>query len=108
MPWEKVSTDRAEFKEAIDAVNSRKANPFHQGKRKRLTNSTANSVLPCGEFCGMSRNEAGLKKAKAKIQPLKQILEQRQCTGRCRRLNQELEKAGRVADFIGVRRTHGR
>jgi succinate dehydrogenase / fumarate reductase flavoprotein subunit len=53
------------------------------------------------EYCGMSRNEAGLKKAKQKIQELrKEFWENVNVLGSGNELNMELEKAGRVADFM--------
>jgi succinate dehydrogenase / fumarate reductase flavoprotein subunit len=55
------------------------------------------------DYCGMSRNEAGLKTAKQKIHALKSEFWQNvNVLGGPRELNQELEKAGRVADFIEV------
>src|SRR5262249_53477917 len=57
--------------------------------------------LTMWEYCGMSRNEAGLKKAKAKIQELKkEFWNNVDVLGGANELNMELEKAGRVADFI--------
>jgi succinate dehydrogenase / fumarate reductase flavoprotein subunit len=49
----------------------------------------------------MSRNEAGLKLGKSKIQQLKKdFWENVNVLGSGNELNMELEKAGRVADFI--------
>lgn len=51
--------------------------------------------------CGMGRNEAGLKEALARIPELKaEFLASARVTGTGAELNQELEKAGRVADFF--------
>jgi succinate dehydrogenase / fumarate reductase flavoprotein subunit len=53
------------------------------------------------DYCGMSRTEEGLKKAKTKIQELKrEFWENVNVLGSPNELNQELEKAGRVADFM--------
>jgi succinate dehydrogenase / fumarate reductase flavoprotein subunit len=53
------------------------------------------------EYCGMSRNETGLKTAKKKIQELKEeFWKNVDVLGSSNELNMELEKAGRVADFI--------
>jgi succinate dehydrogenase / fumarate reductase, flavoprotein subunit len=53
------------------------------------------------EYCGMSRNDAGLRIAKGKIQAIKkEFWENVNVLGGPDELNQELEKAGRVADFI--------
>jgi len=51
--------------------------------------------------CGMSRNEKGLKEAIEKIRALKaEFWSDVRVTGQGEELNQELEKAGRVADFF--------
>jgi len=101
MPWEKVSTDRPEFKEAIEAVNGR-VNKLLSIKGKKTVDEFHRELgLTMWEFCGMSRNEAGLKKAKAKIQAIKaEFWSNVNVLGAASELNQELEKAGRVADFI--------
>ncbi len=53
------------------------------------------------DYCGMSRSEEGLKKAKAMIQELKaDFWRNVKVAGEGEELNQSLEKAGRVADFI--------
>ena len=52
-------------------------------------------------YCGMARNEAGLKEAIEKLQNLKQAFSQDlRVVGTAETLNSELERAGRVADFI--------
>ncbi|HQQ98212.1 MAG TPA: fumarate reductase/succinate dehydrogenase flavoprotein subunit [Cyclobacteriaceae bacterium] len=101
MPWEKVSTDRPEFKEAIDAVNNRVSKLLSIKGKKTVDEFHRELGLTMWEFCGMSRNEAGLKKAKAKIQAIKaEFWSNVNVLGAAAELNQELEKAGRVADFI--------
>ncbi len=53
------------------------------------------------EYCGMSRNEAGLKKAIADVQALKkEFWSDVKIPGTINEMNPELDKAGRVADFI--------
>ena len=52
-------------------------------------------------YCGMARNEAGLKEAIEKLQNLKKAFSQDlRVVGTAETLNSELERAGRVADFI--------
>lgn len=53
------------------------------------------------EYCGMARNEEGLKKAKGLIRELREEF-WRDVTvlGENEEMNQSLEKAGRVADFL--------
>ena len=53
------------------------------------------------DYCGMTRNEAGLTKAKGLIKALKADFWQNvKVVGENEELNANLEKAGRVADFI--------
>ncbi len=53
------------------------------------------------EYCGMSRNEQGLKKAIADVQALKkEFWSDLKIPGSINEMNPELDKAGRVADFI--------
>ncbi len=53
------------------------------------------------EDCGMARNEAGLKDAKEKIPKIREEFWQNvKVPGEAGEFNQELEKAGRVADFL--------
>lgn len=53
------------------------------------------------DYCGMVRNEEGLKKALVLIKELEdEFWKNLKVTGTSNELNQELEKAGRVADFF--------
>src|SRR5690606_23690948 len=53
------------------------------------------------EYCGMARNEEGLKKAKGLIRELRQeFWSDVTVLGENGELNWSLEKAGRVADFL--------
>ncbi|MBO2454595.1 fumarate reductase/succinate dehydrogenase flavoprotein subunit [Actinomadura barringtoniae] len=53
------------------------------------------------EYCGMERSEEGLRKALELIPALrKEFWERVKVTGKGEELNQQLEKAGRVADFL--------
>lgn len=53
------------------------------------------------EYCGMARNEEGLKKARVLIQNLrKQFWSDVRVLGQVNELNPELDKAMRVADFL--------
>ncbi|MBX2898255.1 MAG: fumarate reductase/succinate dehydrogenase flavoprotein subunit [Cyclobacteriaceae bacterium] len=98
---DKVSTDHAAFKEALDSVNER-TNKLLSIKGKKTVDEFHRQLgLTMWEYCGMSRSEAGLKKAKKIIQDLKaEFWSNVNVLGGAQELNQELEKAGRVADFI--------
>ncbi len=101
MPWEKIGTDRPEFKEAMDAVNGRVDKLLSIKGKKTVDEFHRELGLTMWEYCGMSRNEPGLKKAKVKIQAIKKdFWENVNVLGSGSELNAELEKAGRVADFI--------
>jgi succinate dehydrogenase / fumarate reductase flavoprotein subunit len=98
---DKIGTDHPAFKEATDAVNER-INKLISIKGKKTVDEFHRQLgLTMWEYCGMSRSEAGLKKAKKIIQDLKaEFWTNVNVLGAANELNQELEKAGRVADFI--------
>ncbi|WP_460768044.1 fumarate reductase/succinate dehydrogenase flavoprotein subunit [Mariniluteicoccus flavus] len=53
------------------------------------------------EYCGMERNEEGLRKAIGLIRELREVFwTDVRVTGEAEELNQALERAGRVADFL--------
>jgi succinate dehydrogenase / fumarate reductase flavoprotein subunit len=98
---DKVGTDHPAFKEAIDGVNER-VNKFLSIKGKKTVDEFHRELgLTMWEYCGMSRSAEGLKTAKKKIQDLRSEFWQNvNVLGSSNELNMELEKAGRVADFI--------
>jgi succinate dehydrogenase / fumarate reductase flavoprotein subunit len=101
MPYEKVSTDRPEFKEAMQQVTDRISKLLSIKGNKTVDEFHRELGLTMWEYCGMSRNEEGLKKAKKKIQELRADFWQRvNVLGSGNELNMELEKANRVADFM--------
>lgn len=101
MPYERVGTDRPEFKEAMDKVSER-LNKLLSVKGKKTVDEFHRELgLTMWEYCGMSRNEEGLKKAKKKIQELRsEFWKDVNVLGSGTELNMELEKANRVADFM--------
>lgn len=96
-----ISTDRPEFKEAearvremtnkLLTINGKKTpDDFHRALGKIMWDQ-----------CGMARNEKGLKDALKKIPELREeFWKNVKVAGSGSELNQELEKAGRVADFL--------
>ncbi|MEQ8363436.1 MAG: fumarate reductase/succinate dehydrogenase flavoprotein subunit [Cyclobacteriaceae bacterium] len=101
LPYEEVSTDRPEFKEAMENVNGRVNKLLSIKGNKTVDQFHRELGLTMWEYCGMSRTEEGLKTAKKKIQELrKEFWENVNVVGGSGELNQELEKAGRVADFM--------
>jgi succinate dehydrogenase / fumarate reductase flavoprotein subunit len=97
----KIAIDRPEFEEAeksarehlekLISINGKQtASSFH----KRL-----GEIM--WDHCGMTRNEEGLKKALTLIRDLKnEFWSDLKVTGMINELNPELEKAGRVADYL--------
>ncbi|MBX2940729.1 MAG: fumarate reductase/succinate dehydrogenase flavoprotein subunit [Cyclobacteriaceae bacterium] len=101
MPYENVSTDRPEFKEAMENVNNRVNKLLSIKGNKTVDQFHRELGLTMWEHCGMARTEEGLKAGKKKIQELrKEFWENVKVVGGSGEFNQELEKAGRVADFM--------
>jgi len=101
IPNERISTDRPEFKEAIEKVNSSVSKLLNIKGKKTVDEFHKALGHIMWEYCGMSRNDAGLRTAKTKIQELrKEFWTNVNILGGSGELNQELEKAGRVADFL--------
>jgi succinate dehydrogenase / fumarate reductase flavoprotein subunit len=96
-----VSTDMQEFKEAEEQVRAR-INSLVSVNGKRSVDSFHRELgLLVWDKCGMARNEDGLKEALNKIPSIREeFWENVRVPGDSGNLNQELEKAGRVADFI--------
>ncbi len=98
---DKVGTDHPAFKEAIDKVNDRVTKLLSIKGKKTVDEFHRELGLTMWEYCGMSRNEEGLKTAKKKIQELREeFWKNVDVVGSANELNMELEKAGRVADFM--------
>ena len=100
-PSAKISTDAPEFKQAEAAVNER-VNKLLAIKGKRTVDSFHKELGKImWDYCGMARNKAGLEKAIKLIPELRQeFWNNVNVLGKNEELNQSLEKAGRVADFL--------
>src|SRR5271157_2671375 len=80
----------AQTKRLLDAKGTRSVDSYHRELGKLMW-----------ECCGMSRNAQGLKHALAKIPELReQYWRDVKVLGSGEELNQSLERAGRVADFL--------
>jgi succinate dehydrogenase / fumarate reductase, flavoprotein subunit len=97
----RVSTDHPEFKKAEAEVAAR-TRRFLDMKGKRTVDSFHKELgKTMWEYCGMARTEAGLKKALELIGRLREEFRTNlHVPGDSDEMNQSLEKAGRVADFI--------
>ncbi|NDC82713.1 fumarate reductase/succinate dehydrogenase flavoprotein subunit [bacterium] len=98
---EKVSTDHPEFKKVEGDVRSR-INQLLSIKGGRTVDDFHRQLgLLMWDKCGMSRSEAGLKEALAKIPEIRdEFWKNVNVLGGNDEFNQALEKAGRVADFL--------
>ncbi len=99
----KISTDHIEFDRAEEQVRkqievllnikgSKTVDYFHKTLGKLLY-----------DYCGLARNEKGLRYAIGEIKRLKQeFFKEVIVSGEANTLNTELEKAGRVADYFEI------
>ncbi|HZY24237.1 MAG TPA: fumarate reductase/succinate dehydrogenase flavoprotein subunit [Bacteroidales bacterium] len=99
----KIATDKPEFDEAEKSAVER-LNKFLTIKGKQPASSFHKRLGKImWDYCGMVRNEEGLKKALTLIKELRdEFWKDLNVTGDSKMLNQELEKAGRVADYFGL------
>ncbi len=97
----KPSTSHAEFKRVEEEARTR-IKKLLSVRGKRTVHSLHRELGKLmWDKCGMARHEAGLKEAIAKIPQLRQqFWENLTVTGSEGELNQTLEHAGRVADFM--------
>ena len=97
----KVDTTHPEFQKAEDDAKA-KLNKFLTINGSRTSDDFHKALGKImWEYVGMARNEQGLKTAISEIQKLrKEFWEDLKVTGTGEGVNNELEKAGRVADFL--------
>lgn len=98
---QKVDTNQPDFKEVENQVKQR-IQKFLSIKGKRTVDSFHKELGKImWDYCGMARNKAGLEKALGLIPKLREEFWQNvNVPGSSSDLNQSLEKAGRVADFL--------
>ncbi len=100
-PKEDLSTSRAEFKDSETMVQERTAKLLSINGKRTVDDFHRQLGLIMWDYCGMSRNNAGLEKAKGMIQELREEYWKNVLVpGNDKDLNQSLERAGRVADFL--------
>ena len=101
MPYDKIPTDHEEFKKAETAVKERINKLLSINGEKTVDDFHKELGHIMWEYCGMARNEEGLKLAKEKIKALrKEFWENVKVLGENEEMNMSLEKANRVADFL--------
>jgi succinate dehydrogenase / fumarate reductase flavoprotein subunit len=96
-----VSTDQKECGEVMKEVSERTEKLLEINGSRSVDSLHRELGMLMLDECGMARNEKGLKEAIEKIRALKaEFWSDVRVTGEGTELNQELEKAGRVADFF--------
>jgi succinate dehydrogenase / fumarate reductase flavoprotein subunit len=100
-PLAAVTTDHPEFKAAEQSVNAQTEKLLNINGSRTVDAFHRELGLLMWEKCGMARNDAGLREALAEIPNIREEF-WRDVTvpGTGVELNQSLEKAGRVADFL--------
>ncbi len=97
----KIDTNAPEFEQSVKDVQDRLNKLMSVNGTKPVDYFHKKLGIVMWENVGMSRNEKGLKKAIKTIAEIKkEFWKDVRVTGEQGEVNQELEKAGRVADFI--------
>ncbi len=100
-PGTRPSVDHPAFKDAEGEVAGRVKKLLGIGGRKTVDEFHKELGAVMWEYVGMGRNEAGLKTALQKIPEIRErFWKEVLVPGSGADFNQELEKAGRVADFL--------
>jgi len=99
--WDKVTTGHPAFEQAAQEVKERISRLLAIGGKRTVDDFHRDLGHIMWEYCGMSRNNEGLEKARSMIRSLREeFWENVLVPGINEDLNQSLEKAGRVADFL--------
>ncbi|MEZ5033316.1 MAG: fumarate reductase/succinate dehydrogenase flavoprotein subunit [Saprospiraceae bacterium] len=98
---DKVDTSHDAFVQAEKEVNDRLSRLMNIGGNQSVESFHRRLGLTMWDYCGMSRNEEGLKKARQIIRDLRdEFYKDLYVPGTLDEFNPELEKANRVADFL--------
>jgi len=101
MPLEELNTSHQAFNEATQAVQTRIKELLSINGKRTVDDFHKQLGLIMWDYCGMSRNDQGLVKARKLIQELRaEFWENVIVPGSNEDFNQSLERAGRVADFL--------
>jgi succinate dehydrogenase / fumarate reductase, flavoprotein subunit len=96
-----VTMDHPAVSEAINEVTARTKRLLSIGGTRTVDSFHRELGRIMWEYCGMARTDASLRKALQEIPELReQFWKDARVPGEGGELNQELEKAGRVADFL--------
>ncbi|MEA3231244.1 MAG: fumarate reductase/succinate dehydrogenase flavoprotein subunit [Thermodesulfobacteriota bacterium] len=96
-----ITTGHPAFNEAVQEAKQRARKFLTINGRRTVDDFHRQLGLIMWDYCGMSRNNKGLAKAKTMIQELRgEFWENVRVPGQTNDFNQSLERAGRVADFL--------
>lgn len=99
----KISTDHHEFDKAEENVKNQIQKLINTNGTKTVDYFHKNLGKILYDYCGLARNETGLKYAIEEIKKLKQeFYKNVKVSGEADKMNAELEKAGRVADYFEI------
>ena len=97
----KITTSQSEFTSAARMAGDRTQRLLSINGKRTVDDFHRELGGILWEYCGMARNDEGLAKARTLIQSLRsEFWENVKVPGVDRDLNQSLERAGRVADFL--------
>jgi succinate dehydrogenase / fumarate reductase flavoprotein subunit len=95
------SVDRPEFRDAENEVRTRTEKLLAIDGKRSVDSFHRELGLMLWDKCGMARNEGGLREALARIPQLREeFWRDVRVLGNGESLNQSLERAGRVADYL--------
>lgn len=98
-----ISTDLPEFEQAEQAIRSQLEGFLHTNGNQSVESFHRRLGKIIWEYCGMSRSAEGLTKARQMVRDLrKEFYADVFVPGSADEYNPELEKAGRVADFLDL------
>ncbi|RTZ94986.1 MAG: fumarate reductase/succinate dehydrogenase flavoprotein subunit [Deltaproteobacteria bacterium] len=96
-----VTTSHPVFAQMVNDANDRIQRLLSINGRRTVDTFHRQLGSILWDYCGMSRNNEGLAKAKGMVQELRnEFWEDVRIPGQPRDFNQSLERAGRVADFL--------
>jgi len=99
----RISTDHPEFEKAEKVAREKISKLMAINGKQTPTTFHRRLGKIMWDYCGMVRNEEGLKKAQGLVSDLEEeFWKDLKVADTELELNQELEKAGRVADFFGI------
>ena len=102
-PSAQLNIDRPEFKQAAESVSAQTQQLLNNPGKEPVSHFHKRLGKIMWEHCGMARTKPGLESALQKIPALREeFVANVKVPGSAETLNQSLEKAGRVADFIDL------